>query len=99
MAIPLPGGRSIATSMQMPADLANNSDGLLTQTDNIDRILSGYTANLTTAVKDTTSAASPTTRAGSTDFIGVLASKMDELLSKMKDNTNLQSELLALSKR
>lgn len=100
MSIPLSGGRSIATTLDMPADLTSKRDSLLTQTESIDRILSGYTSNLTAAVDNVAAGSlSPSARSNNNDLIGAIAYRMDELLSKMKDNTSLQSELLALSKR
>lgn len=99
LSISLPGGRSIATTLDMPADLTSKRESLLTQTESIDRILSGYTSNLTAAVDNAAGAPSPSARSNNNDLIGAIAYRMDELLSKMKDNTGLQSELLALSKR
>ena len=100
LSISLPGGRSIATTLDMPADLTSKRESLLTQTESIDRILSGYTANLTAAVDNVAAGSpSPSSRSNNNDLIGAIAYRMDELLSKMKDNTGLQSELLALSKR
>ena len=97
--ISLPGGRDIPTTLEMPANLTSQRDSLLTQTESIDRILSGYTSNLTAAVGNTPTTAPASTRSFNNDMIVALSYKLDELLSKMKDNTSLQSELLALSKR
>jgi hypothetical protein len=97
--ISLPGGRDIPTTLEMPANLTSQRDSLLTQTESIDRILSGYTSNLTAAVGNTPTTAPASTRSFNNDMIVALSYKLDELLNKMKDNTSLQSELLALSKR
>lgn len=99
VSIPLPGGRSIATTLEMPADLTSQRDSLLTQTDSINSLLTGYTSNLTAAVGNTPTTAPAPTRSFNNDMMVALANQLDEMLSKMKDNTSLQSELLALSKR
>lgn len=98
--IPLPSGENIPAKIKMPGDMTSKRDSLLGSTDGIQSLLSQYASNLTGPAASSTTTSTSAASSGSTDNIfELVASKMDELLDKMKQNNLLQTEILQQSKR
>lgn len=99
--VPLPSGMNIPISFtNLPADLSPKADSMLSNTDEVKGILENYMENLSTKI-DTFNKTEPTEQKQqkiTPALLEVVTSRMDALLDRMKENTNIQSELLQISK-
>jgi hypothetical protein len=99
--IPLPSGVSIPATVKMPADMTSTRKSLLTESDDINGILSNYMDALSTNMNNMTDTVVNPNKAKSVtnNILEMFSTKMDNLLDRMNENTDLQGEMLMYSKR
>jgi len=99
--VPLPSGMNIPVSFKdLPTDISPKRDTLLTHTDELTSILENYMENLSAKI-EMSNKTEPVIQKQpkiTPALLELVSSKMDTLLDRMKENTNLQSELLEISK-
>ena len=96
--VPLPDGKSIPVKLNIP-QLAEKQKNPLLDTNNLASIIDSYTKALTKSTGSSTQATFVQEAATDFGFISTIAERMDTLISSMKTNTSLQSELLYYVKR
>ena len=100
--IPLPSGEEIPVSIKdLPKNLINKESNLLSQSDAINDILSNYIKALlgpnTGSTETTTS--SMANSINMNDVLAIVSDKMNDLVSKMNQNIDVQNDLLILARR
>lgn len=99
--VPLPSGMNIPISFRnLPTDLSPKAESVLSQTDEVKSILENYMENLSSKI-ETFNKTEPVVQKQqkvTPALLEVVTSRMDTLLDRMKENTNIQSELLQISK-
>jgi len=100
--IPLPSGQEIPVSFKnLPKDLINKEQNLLSRSDDIGSILSEYMKAFIGSETPTTETMLPSTNnaVNMNDVLALVSEKMDNLISKMNQNAEVQNDLLILAKR
>ena len=100
--IPLPSGEEIPVSIKdLPKNLINKESNLLSRSDDINDILSNYIKALlgpnTGSTETTTS--SMANSINMNDVLAIVSDKMNDLVSKMNQNIDVQNDLLILARR
>jgi hypothetical protein len=99
--IPLPSGVSIPATVKLPADMTSTRKSLLTESNDINGILSNYMdalSNNMNSMADTVIDPNKT-KSVTNNILELFSTKMDNLLDRMNENTDLQNEMLMYSKR
>jgi len=100
--IPLPSGQEIPVSFKdLPKDLINKEQNLLSRSDDIGSILSEYMKAFIGSETPTTETMMPSMNnaVNMNDVLALVSEKMDNLISKMNQNAEVQNDLLILAKR
>ena len=96
--VPLPDGKTIPVKLNIP-QLSEKQKNPLLDTGNLAALIESYTKALTKSTGMSTQTNILQESQTDLSFIGVIADRMETLITSMKTNTSLQSELLYYVKR